>query len=172
MVAVLPGVPETIAREPDEPPPPPPFARPARQLTREDLPTLERPRSANSGRKGPDGGIAGQPAGVTEEPTYSAVLTRISRGVGSSSEFGEEEEGDEEDDGEAEAMTTVESIRSFLRLPPPTRLDPVTGAAARARQRASVRVATRSMRALLRAGEEEASKGKRVLLPKALPTDG
>lgn len=66
----------------------------------------------------------------------------------------------------------MESIRLFLELPP-TRLAPaITGAAARARQRASVRVAARSRRVLRRAGEEEeeASKGKR-LLPMALPTD-
>ena len=50
MVAVLPGVLETIASDAAEPPPPPPLLRPARQLMRLDLPTLDLPKNANSGR--------------------------------------------------------------------------------------------------------------------------
>ena len=168
----MPGVLETMAREPAEPPPPPPLARPAKQLTRLDLPTLDRPRRANSGRYGPEGGMGGHPAGVTEEPAYSAVLTRISRGVGSSTEEGEEEEeGGEEEEAEAtDDDVDDESVRPFLRLFP-TRLAPGAAEAVSAWQRASVRVAARSRRFLGRrragaaAEEEEASKGKEMPPP-------
>ena len=168
MVAVFPGVLETIAREAADPPPPPPLLRPARQLMRLDLPTFERPRNANSGRKGPVGGIDGQPAGVTEEPTYSAVLTRISLGVGRSSTG--EEEGEEEEEEVEDA--DIDVAEPFLFRLFPTKLAPATGAAVSARQRASTRVAARSRRFLLRAGaeeEEEASKGKGLMM--ALPID-
>ena len=108
---------------------------------------------------------------MTEEPTYSAVLTRISRGVGSSTEEegDEEEEEEEEAEADADADGVDESIRSSLTRLFPARLAPETGAAVRARQRASVRVAARSRRCLRRAGEE-ASKGKEVP-PRALPMD-
>ena len=106
---------------------------------------------------------------MTEEPTYSAVLTRISRGVGSSTEEEGDEEEEEEEEAEADADGVDESIRSSLTRLFPARLAPETGAAVRARQRASVRVAARSRRCLRRAGEE-ASKGKEVP-PRALPMD-
>ena len=116
--------------------------------------------------------MAGQPAGVTEEPTYSAVLTRISLGVGSSSEFEEEElEEEEVEDDEAEATTMVESVRPALLRPLPSKLAPRTGSTASARQRASVRAATRSRRGLLR-GAEEASKGGREGMPWPIVDDG
>ena len=106
---------------------------------------------------------------MTEEPTYSAVLTRISRGVGSSTEEEGDEEEEEEEEAEADADGVDESIRSSLTRLFPARLAPETGAAVRARQRASVRVAARSRRCLRRAGEA-ASKGKGVP-PRALPMD-
>ena len=132
--------------------------------------------------------MGGQPAGVTEEPAYSAVLTRISRGVGSSTEEEEDEEEGEEEELEADEaadagdvdvddVEDVASVRPFLRLIP-TRLAPATGAAeVSAWQRASVRVAARSRRLLRRrAGAEEeeadASKGKGMPPPKAWEIDG
>ena len=115
--------------------------------------------------------MGGQPAGVTEEPAYSAVLTRISRGVGSSTEEEEGEEDEEADaaDADADDVEHVASVRPFRRLP--TKLAPATGPAdVSAWQRASVRVAARSRRLLRRrAGEEEEEESKGKGMPPPTP---